>query len=443
MVSRLLSMIRMRTSLLLLSVLTSAACGVDPVADNASDPSEPSEPSNPSEPADPADPEPPAPPPLAPGEARIVFPPTAASATTSATFRVRGTANASAVFVNGELATSTDGFATWTAELPLEAGSNEIVISTDAEGAHHDGVASALVEQRAIAGRIPIFTDQNDRVFLGFAPGRPELLSERRFHAIERFDLATLTATDLQTQAQGFGSLAGDVILDGGRGGEGFGLDIFDAATGELRARSLLSSAPVGDFAFLPLVDGVTASGEVISLDRSAMFAFDPVTGTRRLISGHGRGTGFEPWDRFANGTVDRANNRVLIAYQTNDVTDCRVPAIDLATGDRSCAYTTEQFQYNTGLALHGTTLFLMSSATQPGGDLDARVVILAVDLATGAMRTLSAPAAGVPMDSIDSTERLIYDAAHDLLILSTRDNPLPVLIDPVSGQRVVPAVAE
>jgi Glucodextranase, domain B len=84
-----------------------------------------------------------------PPTALIVFPPPQ-SVTDAVTITVRGTAGdataVTAVTVNGTAATSDDGFATWTAEIPLTEGDNPIVVTTeDTLGNGADSVAQATV----------------------------------------------------------------------------------------------------------------------------------------------------------------------------------------------------------------------------------------------------------------------------------------------------------
>lgn len=79
----------------------------------------------------------------------IVFPPPR-SATDAAALTVRGTAGDAsgvmAVFVNGTAASSDDGFATWTAEVTLTEGDNQIVVTTeDSLGNESAGAAQVTV----------------------------------------------------------------------------------------------------------------------------------------------------------------------------------------------------------------------------------------------------------------------------------------------------------
>lgn len=87
-----------------------------------------------------------------PATATIDFPP-AATLTSADVIRVRGTCSdgdgVTQVYVNSTPAVSDDGFATWTAVVPLLAGDNRLSVSvTDARGATTDGAAVVDVTVR-------------------------------------------------------------------------------------------------------------------------------------------------------------------------------------------------------------------------------------------------------------------------------------------------------
>jgi hypothetical protein len=75
----------------------------------------------------------------------VVFPPPR-SVTNAATLTVRGTAGdataVEAVFVNGTAASSDDGFATWTAEITLAEGDNQVVVTTKDTLGNETGTAA-------------------------------------------------------------------------------------------------------------------------------------------------------------------------------------------------------------------------------------------------------------------------------------------------------------
>ncbi|HEX7835892.1 MAG TPA: hypothetical protein VF469_00435, partial [Kofleriaceae bacterium] len=129
------------------------------------------------------------PPPANPApSAQIVFPP-ATGAIDAPAIWVRGTAEdndgVAAVHVNGVLATTMDGFHTWTAEVALNPGVNPIEVeTTDALGNRDARAAHVEVVRRGIG-------------FLSF-PGALTLASPTRA-IVANMVSATLVAVDLAT----------------------------------------------------------------------------------------------------------------------------------------------------------------------------------------------------------------------------------------------------
>jgi hypothetical protein len=84
--------------------------------------------------------------------ATVVFPPASASVDGESVM-VRGTAvvdagTVAAVRVNGVAATSTDGFRTWTAAVPISPGTADLVVETETDGGTVDPRAASVPVRR-------------------------------------------------------------------------------------------------------------------------------------------------------------------------------------------------------------------------------------------------------------------------------------------------------
>ena len=228
-----------------------------------------------------------------PGTASITFPP--AGLTDAATITVRGTAadpdtDIVAVSVNGVAATTTDGFATWTAAaIPLAAGDNDLNVSVENAGLALDAAAatvSVTQEPLLLGPRDIVLDESNNRA----------LISDRISKAVIAVDLTSGALTELS------GSSAG--------------------------------SGPAFE---LPTVIALDASRDRVLVgddDADTLFAVDLTNGARSAFSATGNGTG-PGWGRFYGVDTDTANDRLLVAALTQR--DGLV-AVDLDTGDRVVA---------------------------------------------------------------------------------------------------------
>lgn len=209
----------------------------------------------------------------------VVFPPPA-SVTNAETITIRGTAgdatSVSAVTVNGTPATSTDGFATWTAEVSLGEGENDVVVATE------DSLGNRAEE----AARV------------------------RLVRAVDIAPSASAVTWDrVNNQA---------VVLDANT------KSIFtvDPAT---RKRSLLSDGNTGAPALqTPIALGWDVdNARILVVDRGpeaeegvepqpAIIAVDPVSGARSVLSDAGRGSG-PPLTSPTGVTWDEENGRALV----------------------------------------------------------------------------------------------------------------------------------
>jgi len=215
----------------------------------------------------------------------VTFPPDGAL-TDSPTITVRGTTpGAAAVRVNGVAATSSDGFRSWSAMVPLARGANRLgVEAEEADGTVHED-ESTVVREEILLGTADIELD----------PGNGRLLTVQRY-------------TESRNAVTGVDLLTGRTSIVSGDG-IGAGPSI-----GEL-----------GSIAVDPAGNRAVAWDD----EQGALLEIDLATGDRTIVSDGARGTG----DAFAGVRdliIDPSRNRVIA------VDGSRLITVDLATGDRN-----------------------------------------------------------------------------------------------------------
>jgi|GEM_PF-7073920 len=285
---------------------------------------------------------------VTPPVASIVFPP-AQSRTDASDLTVRGTAaddgTITHVSVNGVDATTTDGFATWRATVPLQPGTNNLVVETADDAVRSNFETNAA---RVTVVNEPQMVDPADLVLDG---------AGKRIVVVDSFT-ETVLATDADGANRRIVSDNSDAIgvaasrlaraaLDAAgkrlflvdRGRNPSFLVAMDLDTG---ARTIVSE-PTGGFGVgvsaMAYDASQGASNErVLIVDRQAatVFAVDVATGTRTVLSDTTHGTGdplIEPWGIV----VDAAHDRALVTdFDANGARNAAVVAVDLATGNRT-----------------------------------------------------------------------------------------------------------
>lgn len=297
---------------------------------------------------------------LDPPEARIDFP-LPSALTDAETIRVRGSASdpdgVAAVRVNGVRASTVDEFATWWAEVPLEVAVNEIVVATvDALGNEDPRAAATKVRRDAAL--------LNGAGSLALDPhGRRAFVLDSERHPTNIW-LPRVMAVELET---------GDV--------------------------SIVSSAEVGNGPFPHPPEKVSpVLGELeydsggnrlltIHGDVGELFAIDPLTGDRMIVSGPTVGSGPTLVDALLLVVMEPARRAVVLR---GSGTVKRLIEVDLITGERKLL---KQFQsggsYWTtrGLARLPDTDLLMYGADDK---------LLAVSISPGSVLTVSWPELGL-----------------------------------------------
>jgi hypothetical protein len=377
----------------------------------------------------------------------IVFPPPGAVPTD--TIVVRGTSalpGVAVVRVNGVAATSSDGFATFRAVVPLALGDN--LISVTAESKSAAPLARADVSVSRFADDASIHRGGGDpfsifRLF-GFAIDATQanaIVCDDIFDGLVRIELATgnrALASASESSAKGMVgkgyndiSQPRDVTLD--RPGHALLIDGgtlvgIDLASGD---RALLSGPGIGSGPVAMLFGGLAYDGtghRAVALDYqgNALFAVDPASGARSVLASATVGTG-QGFNGFGGVELDLPHGRVLttVAYFNPIV------AIDLQTGNRSVL---SGDKAGAGPAMQEPTSLAVAPAAGVVFAWD-RVAkrIMAVDLASGNRRLLADATTGVGA-SLAAIESLAFGSE----LLFANGGGALLAIDPVEGHRVV-----
>jgi hypothetical protein len=377
----------------------------------------------------------------------IVFPPPGAVPT--ATIVVRGTSTLGAqvamIRVNGATATSSDGFATFRAVVPLTMGDNAISVTAESKTA--TVLAKAGVSVSRFADDASIHRGGGDafsifRTF-GFAIDAAQanaIVCDDIFDGLVRIDLATgdrglASASESSAKGmvgKGYNDISQprDVTLDKPGhallidGGTLVGIDL---ASGD---RALLSGPGIGSGPVAMLFGGVAYDGvghRAVALDYqgNALFAVDPASGVRSILSSATVGTG-QKFNGFGPVALDLVHGRALttLAYFNPII------AIDLQTGNRSVL---SGDNAGTGPAMQEPASLAMAPSAGVVFAWD-RVAkrIMAVDLGSGNRRLVADATTGVgatltTIDHVTFGSELLYGIGSGVLLA----------IDPVEGHRV------
>jgi sugar lactone lactonase YvrE len=329
--------------------------------------------------------------------ARVVFP-SSTSYTDATQLHVRGTAldtsDIASVRVNGVAATSTDGFAHWSAVVPLSIGDNLLAVSvTDDFSNTNSNAASVTVANRGVVlnsimslafdangGRL-LVTDPERRALLasrvldrnvtvisnesrGTGPlfqqpsgltldGARALVTDTSLDSLIEVNLATGNRVELSpsagqadlrvssplayqasTQRAFVGTLSGTIVS-------------IDLANGG--ARTVLSGGSVGTGTAFTNIRGIVLDGStgtsrllVADGDAHAIIAVDLTTGNRSIVS---YAAPLDPNNQVGSGpsvyslgqlALDETGHRVLVPDVSPSAFVGRLFSIDLATGNRT-----------------------------------------------------------------------------------------------------------
>lgn len=311
--------------------------------------------------------------------AHIVFP-TKISYTDASTVTVRGnaqdTSGVSSVTVNGVAATTTDGFASWRATVPIASGENVIAVSvTDAAGNTNSNADSVQVTNNGtplIGLRAMDVDSAHDRV----------LLVDNSLRAIVAANRTT-----------GRTSILSDVTH-----GNGTNFQVIEDLT----------------------VD--TANNRVLVLDwgQNALFAVDLANGNRTLLSSAGNSTAATDLTLGTGVALDSVGNAAFVVTRGN----LSVIRIDLSTGARTVVSSST---VGTGTTFLNPCDIVYDNVTNPGTPRllvsdAARKAIFAVDINTGNRTTLSSSSPSGTGTTLEAPIRMKLDAANSRLLVVDGD---------------------
>ena len=277
--------------------------------------------------------------------------------TTHNSIRVRGRASdaegnvITSVQVNGIEATSTDGFATWSANLTLTEGDNSITVTAQDQSDNINNNADSA----------EIFYRSDEDFFEPTAAVLDTLGNQA--YVIDRQQM-NLSQVDLDSGARSI--LAGEMPNSDGLA-VGTGPELSDA-------RGLA-------------VDLVTNRAYVSDVSEDTVFSIDLATGDRTVLSGFASsglvGTG--PSFMFpATLALDSTNNRLLVLDEGSQV--LALISINIATGNRTVIANAST---GSGVDFDSPTSFVLDSDNNRALVIDGST-LLSVDLDTGNRTVLS-----------------------------------------------------
>lgn len=363
----------------------------------------------------------------------VLFPPRH-SLTDEAVLTVRGTATdatgIAAIEINGTTAVSSDGFASWQLEVPLDPGANQLVISsTDDQGNY-----------RCLAAQLDVHSTAG--IFVNPGGLAMDAANNRAFVVDDSWFGETVLSVDLSTGGRrlvsgpGVGTgpyihAASDVVL-GPAGQRVFVANwanhtvyAVDIASGD---RSELSSGSAGSGPVIAELGPIALDApraRLVAADMAgaapALVGIDLATGARTTLSSSimGAGPGLGQIQALA---VDPDNTRAFIGNAVGTIA-----AVDLATGDRSLIAT--------GLASPEDMRF---------DEPNSRLVVVtamdravrAVDVVSGAVSLLSNSGTGAGI-VLDTPRGLALDPDRGRVLVSDLALRMIVAVDLATGDRM------
>ncbi len=331
---------------------------------------------------------------LVPPVAVVQFPPLA-SLTSAATIAMRGTAEdefsaITRVSIDGNAATSTDGFATWSITVPLAPGVNELLVETEDSEGNIDMAAVELAVTRNV-----------------------------------RFGIATSLAIDEDNNRLLVVDSAADAVV------------AVDLGTG-LRTIVSDDQTPNPNYYLLDpkavLVDADRDRALVLDNLMSAVLAVNLSTGERTMLSGHGTPSVLPPLVDAHDLVIDEANDRLLVLLRNGQA----VIAVDLDTGIRTILSNSSTPNF-ANFFFEPTAIAVDAAGNRAlVANLSPNRAIYSVNLATGARSIMSndtTPNANNPLGYVSA---IVVDVAHARALVAQPDTATILAVDLATGARSV-----
>lgn len=374
------------------------------------------------------------PPPDAP-TATIAFP-ADGTLTDAAEVTVRGSATddegVASVRVNGVDALSGDGFATWSASVPIELGTNELVVSaTSTTGATNESAASVELERANL-----LFEDPVGVVLDGFA--NRALVVDAGLRAVIAVDWTSGARSILSGEGVGAGP---DLVAPRGilRSASLDWTFVADAGAqailrvGSNGARSVLANGPLDPFRPEDVCLGLTPTFVYAAEPGPARVdEIDTGSGIARPLSGDGAGFGPD-FELPAGLVVDAFAFRLLVV----DPVAQALFAVRFDTGERSIVSqgtTGGGVDFGAPAEVDFDRFTYRALVADPG-----RRAVIGVQLASGFRNELSGPSSGSGIELVRPVDLSFFFGTNQLAVL---DGGLDALlrVDPQSGARTLVA---
>ncbi len=370
----------------------------------------------------------------------ITFPPTL-SLTESESIIVRGTASdnlsgVTAVYVNGEIANTTDGFQNWSLPVNLSSGKNTLTVSTlDAESNEDNSAtqASIVVKGSELNEPAAITLDKTNNRVLLISVETNELL------AID------LTSNSMTVLSDSSGSIdfnePNGIALDIANNralvadGDLNSITAVDLSTGERTAFAEDAETPMGDATSI-VIDDTNNRALVIDSNESRIVAVNLDTQAISVLSDEDTANSIQIFINPSGIVLDSKHNRALVTDR-DDEGYLVLLAVDLASGARTLI--SDNSSQGATSITHAWGVVLDSDSNRALAVSyydDDSVAIVAIDITTGIQSVLSDEANAGSAISFDDPFGITLDKDNNRALLTDSELNVVIAMDLTTGVR-------